>query len=114
DATEHIIEVVGNAAGQLSNGLHLLRLLEVLFKVLSFCNIFGDATGPIDSAGLIADRETAVQYPADGVVWTPDPVFYTDFRKALAQVGESNDFLCPGLRQNRNQPNLGKGIKVGG
>ncbi|KAG1269903.1 hypothetical protein G6F66_013935 [Rhizopus arrhizus] len=108
DPGEHVVEVVGNAAGQLAGGLHLLALaqpflhrhqfvspgLHPLFKrcghllqtLLSHAAI-GDAGGCTEPLADVAfaghQRDCPHLDPADGAVWQQGAVFYLQRRRQL-------------------------------
>ncbi len=60
---QQIVEIVGDAAGQLTDGIHLLRvrqrltrLIERLLRFLTLADVARDLGEADDGAGLVADR----------------------------------------------------------
>ena len=68
DDRQQIVEIMGNAAGQLADRLHLLRLLQLLFQQPPFCNVLqraidGDSTAlgiNFDIAEFLYPGDTAI------------------------------------------------------
>ena len=53
---QEIVEVVRDSAGQLSNGLHFLRLAELLFQLLAHGDIGVDDQLGLGMAGIVAQE----------------------------------------------------------
>src|SRR4051794_33195631 len=67
DPGQEIVEIVGDAAGQLSDGLHLLGLSELLLQVLALRDVAADAVQHVS-----ASRDRPVD-PAISPVLCSDP-----------------------------------------
>ncbi len=63
DNGQHIVEVVGDAAGQLADGLHLLRLAQLVFQAVLLGDIDAD-TGATHRPAVLALGIAARQHPA--------------------------------------------------
>ena len=67
DDGEQVVEVVGHAAGQAADGLHLLRLAELLLQLAALGDIDSDAAQVGGTAGTVGDGELVEQPVVDVV-----------------------------------------------
>ena len=86
DCGEKIIEVVGDAAGELPKCFHLLRAHELILQLFSRGYIHDGADKTDRYAGCIADDQRALEQIPVGTVAVAEPVFA---RPMIAVSGES-------------------------
>lgn len=98
---KEIIEVVGDAAGQLAKGFHLLRTDELILELLSRRYVH---EGPDELKGppfAIANNEPAFEQVQIGTIGMPETVFSRPMITLAAQsIAESNGSARPILGMN--------------
>ena len=76
DDGQQVVEVVGDAARQLADGVHLLRLPELLLERAPLGDVEGDAGGAYGLAAIV-EREMRDQVdPPDRAVRPDGPIFH--------------------------------------
>ena len=95
DRREHVVEVVGDAAGELADRLHLLRLPQLLLELLLLGDVEEEALVADDRAVLVADRDRLVEHPDDASVARDEPELAARGNALLARLaGERCDSLA--------------------
>ena len=76
DTTQDIVEIVGNATGEVPDRLHALRLLHAVYQLFAIGDIYVGAQHPDRVAGCIRfNHFTAGQDPAPLIVFGPHAKF---------------------------------------
>ena len=89
DRGQQIVEVVGDAAGELADGLHFLRLTELRFEGLPLADVDADAEEPNGGAQRVVEHPTASGQPMDAAVGPDGPAFRVT--GVLARVASAMD-----------------------
>ena len=87
DDGQQVVEVVGDASGELSHGLHLLCLYELLFELLLTGDILRQDVQKRDFAGMMADGAAADQDLDYGAIATQPGALDAVYRAAGEQRG---------------------------
>jgi hypothetical protein len=66
---------MSHPSGQLSNGLHFLRLAQLLFQLFALRNVFGQSGHATKLPLFISDGEPAFVNPPHGAIGPRDAVF---------------------------------------
>ena len=74
DRGQDVVEVVRDAAGELPDRLHLLRLAALLFDGPPLRDVLRDPRDAVDPVGRVAHRERAIVDQPDLAVGADDPV----------------------------------------
>src|SRR4029450_11465812 len=78
DDHQRVVEVVGNSAGEMTDGLHLLRLPILLLERALLGDILCDADVFPHVAVLARDRKPSVPDASNLAVGTQNPVFVAE------------------------------------
>ena len=81
DDREKVVEVVRDAAGQPSDGFHLLRLPELLFELLPLGDVPRDAAGTYDTPLVVAGPRGAEDDMAQRAIRPQQPEFLPELRR---------------------------------
>ena len=57
DHQQQVVEVVGETAGELAQGLHLLGMTQLVFELPLVGDVFGECKQVFGRAGLVGDRQ---------------------------------------------------------
>ncbi len=112
DDGQQVIEVVGNASGELAHGLHFLGLHELFFEVLLTGDILRQDVQERDLAGMVADGASADE-DLDYRAIATQPGAFDAIHGAAGEQGGAHGVKIAGknLRHVANQQlRLGRGI----
>ena len=92
---QQIVEVVGHAAGQPSDGFHLLRLLILLLQCVAFGDVQGDADGAHGLAVLAEEHTARAAQPSHGAVRANRAVQYREIAARLHRLSNRREHGLP-------------------